>query len=62
MIRALFDAGVDVFRLNFSHRSHEDHGERVRAKAPAGSRRRNPFKPAAGANSLQAAHIDNSLV
>ena len=31
MIRALFDAGVDVFRLNFSHGSHEDHGERVRA-------------------------------
>jgi pyruvate kinase len=24
-IRALFDAGVDVFRLNFSHGSHEDH-------------------------------------
>jgi pyruvate kinase len=24
-IRALFDAGVDVFRLNFSHGSHDDH-------------------------------------
>jgi pyruvate kinase len=24
-IRALFDAGVDVFRLNFSHGSHESH-------------------------------------
>ena len=24
-IRALFDAGVDVFRLNFSHGEHEDH-------------------------------------
>ena len=24
-IRALFDAGVDVFRFNFSHGSHEDH-------------------------------------
>src|SRR5690349_9583192 len=24
-IRALFDAGVDVFRLNFSHGSHEQH-------------------------------------
>jgi pyruvate kinase len=28
-IRALFDAGADVFRLNFSHGSHEQHGERV---------------------------------
>src|SRR5438874_6466862 len=24
-IRALFDAGVDVFRLNFSHGTHEQH-------------------------------------
>ncbi|HEV8031590.1 MAG TPA: pyruvate kinase [Stellaceae bacterium] len=24
-IRALFDAGVDVFRLNFSHGTHDDH-------------------------------------
>ena len=24
-IRRLFDAGIDVFRLNFSHGSHEDH-------------------------------------
>ncbi|PWC36128.1 pyruvate kinase [Azospirillum sp. TSO35-2] len=31
MIRTLFEAGVDVFRLNFSHGSHSDHGERVRA-------------------------------
>src|SRR3954470_25033803 len=29
MIRALFDAGVDVFRLNFSHGRQEDHRERV---------------------------------
>jgi pyruvate kinase len=28
MIRALFDAGVDVFRLNFSHGTHEQHQER----------------------------------
>lgn len=28
-IRRLFDAGADVFRLNFSHGSHEDHRERV---------------------------------
>ncbi|WKB55025.1 pyruvate kinase [Eleftheria terrae] len=27
-IRAMFDAGVDVFRLNFSHGSHEDHRRR----------------------------------
>src|SRR5689334_12719231 len=24
-LRALFDAGVDVFRLNFSHGSHDQH-------------------------------------
>ncbi len=28
MIRALFDAGADVFRLNMSHGSHDDHRER----------------------------------
>jgi pyruvate kinase len=28
MIRKLFVAGVDTFRLNFSHGSHEDHGAR----------------------------------
>jgi pyruvate kinase len=27
-IRALFEAGADVFRLNFSHGSHEDHQRR----------------------------------
>ena len=27
-IKALFRAGVDVFRLNFSHGTHEDHAER----------------------------------
>jgi pyruvate kinase len=30
-IRALFDAGVDVFRLNFSHGSHDDHHARFEA-------------------------------
>src|ERR1700733_12689177 len=30
LIRALFDAGADVFRLNFSHGTHEDHRERYR--------------------------------
>jgi pyruvate kinase len=29
MIRALFEAGVDVFRLNFSHGSHADHQARL---------------------------------
>src|SRR5690606_22249396 len=29
MIRSLFMTGVDVFRLNFSHGSHEDHAARV---------------------------------
>ncbi|SDF96521.1 pyruvate kinase [Thalassobaculum litoreum] len=28
MIRHLFEAGVDVFRFNFSHGSHEDHQKR----------------------------------
>src|SRR6266566_4644048 len=31
LIRALFDAGVDVFRLNFSHGTHEDHRARFAA-------------------------------
>src|SRR5260221_2785946 len=30
-IRALFEAGVDVFRLNFSHGSHDDHRARFDA-------------------------------
>jgi pyruvate kinase len=30
-IRALFEAGVDVFRLNFSHGTHEDHYARFEA-------------------------------
>src|SRR2546421_10600209 len=29
MIRSLFPAGVDVFRLNFSHGTHEQHRERL---------------------------------
>ena len=28
-IAALIDAGVDVFRLNFSHGTHESHGELI---------------------------------
>jgi len=30
-LRALFEAGVDVFRLNFSHGKHEDHRARFEA-------------------------------
>lgn len=30
MIAALFDAGVDTFRMNFSHGSHEDHAARLK--------------------------------
>jgi pyruvate kinase len=31
ILRKLFEAGVDVFRLNASHGSHEDHARRIRA-------------------------------
>jgi pyruvate kinase len=40
-IRELLTAGVDVFRLNFSHGTHESHGQvvaRIRAAAAAASR------------------------
>jgi pyruvate kinase len=30
MLRRLIEAGVDVFRLNFSHGSQDEHGERIR--------------------------------
>src|SRR5215472_12895900 len=30
-IRKLFEAGVDVFRLNFSHGTHDDHRARFEA-------------------------------
>ncbi|SDN45407.1 pyruvate kinase [Afipia sp. GAS231] len=30
-IRSLFDAGVDMFRLNFSHGTHDDHKKRFEA-------------------------------
>lgn len=29
VIRALFDAGADVFRVNFSHGSHDEHRQRI---------------------------------
>ncbi len=31
MLRALFEAGTDVFRLNFSHGSHQGHGASIEA-------------------------------
>ena len=31
VLRKLFEAGVDVFRLNASHGTHEDHARRIRA-------------------------------
>jgi pyruvate kinase len=31
MIRTLFEAGADVFRLNFSHGSHDEHAARIAA-------------------------------
>ena len=37
-IEDLVAAGVDVFRLNFSHGSHGEHGERVRRIRDAGAR------------------------
>ena len=30
VIHALFEAGADVFRLNFSHGAHAEHAARVR--------------------------------
>src|SRR5258705_2203277 len=41
IIRALISAGVDVFRLNFSHGTHETHGAaiaRIRAGAEQAGR------------------------
>ncbi len=41
-ISALIEAGVDVFRLNFSHGSHEEHAARVaRIRRAAGRLRAN---------------------
>ncbi len=31
VIDALFEAGADVFRLNFSHGTHDDHRQRLAA-------------------------------
>ena len=42
MIRQLIDAGVDVFRLNFSHGSHESHGKAIRDIRQAASEKSRP--------------------
>src|SRR3569832_2882561 len=30
-LRSLFESGVDVFRFNFSHGTHDDHARRLRS-------------------------------
>ena len=54
-IRALFDAGADVFRFNFSHGSHEQHRERARHRAPHRGRDRPPDRHPARPAGPQAA-------
>ena len=38
MLDALIDAGVDIFRLNFSHGTHETHGATMRGSARPSAR------------------------
>ena len=38
MIRTLAEAGVDVFRLNFSHGTHDEHAAALKGVRAAGSR------------------------
>ena len=48
VVRQLFLAGADVFRLNFSHGSHADHSERfevLRALEKGTGRPRHPTWP-----------------
>jgi pyruvate kinase len=42
-IRELAEAGVDVFRFNFSHGSHDDHAERFRIVRAIEKERRRPI-------------------
>ena len=42
-IRELADAGVDVFRFNFSHGSHDDHAERFRVVREVEAERGRPI-------------------
>src|SRR4029434_205814 len=53
-IRALIGAGVDVFRLNFSHGTHDTHAAaiaRIRAASEAGGPQGGIIEDAAGAHS-----------
>ncbi len=43
MIEKLFDAGADVFRLNFSHGTHEDHKRRFDAIRALETRKQRPI-------------------
>ena len=43
VIEKIFLAGVDVFRLNFSHGKHEDHAERVRTIRAIETRHHRPI-------------------
>lgn len=42
MIEGLLDAGVNVFRLNFSHGTHEEHSRMITAIRTAGGRLKRP--------------------
>ncbi|MEZ5815432.1 MAG: pyruvate kinase [Alphaproteobacteria bacterium] len=42
-IRALFECGVDIFRLNFSHGAHEDHAALYRIIREIGAEARRPI-------------------
>lgn len=43
MIRKLVDAGADVFRLNFSHGTHEDHAKAIRLVRQIGFELSRPY-------------------
>ena len=47
-IRELIDAGVDVFRLNFSHGTHETHGAAIARIRAAAEQRGPPRRDDAG--------------
>jgi pyruvate kinase len=56
IVRSLFDAGADVFRLNFSHVTHEDHKKSATtgsgathgsSRGPTGGRESARWPPAA---------------
>ncbi|WKL58908.1 pyruvate kinase [Asticcacaulis sp. ZE23SCel15] len=43
MLQQLFQAGADVFRLNFSHGSHEDHGRNIELIRDLEARTKHPI-------------------